>query len=177
MTTVSRADALRSGASVYFTGMPCKRGHISQRRVAGRACIQCSIELSRIRYAELRDDYCAKRKEWTERNRERHYATNLAWQRRNPEQHRASQSKRRAVARNANGYWTKADIARLMEAQDGCCAGCRASLEDGYHVDHVMPIVLGGSNWPDNLQLLCPPCNRKKGALHPDEWRKLLEVA
>ena len=30
--------------------------------------------------------------------------------------------------------------------------------------DHVIPVALGGSSTADNLQLLCAPCNRDKGA-------------
>ena len=30
--------------------------------------------------------------------------------------------------------------------------------------DHVIPVALGGANTVDNLQVLCGPCNRAKGA-------------
>jgi hypothetical protein len=30
-------------------------------------------------------------------------------------------------------------------------------------VDHIYPYSLGGTNEPDNLQILCWPCNSKKG--------------
>ena len=45
------------------------------------------------------------------------------------------------------------------------------------HVDYIMPLFQGGTNWPDNLQLLCPRCNRAKGSLLPETWAKRLAGA
>jgi hypothetical protein len=33
----------------------------------------------------------------------------------------------------------------------------------GVHFDHIVPLSLGGTNDPTNFQLLCKPCNLKKG--------------
>lgn len=33
-----------------------------------------------------------------------------------------------------------------------------------YDIDHVIPVALGGSHGPENLQLLCRECHRKKTA-------------
>ena len=41
--------------------------------------------------------------------------------------------------------------------------------------ERIMPIKLGGSDNPDNLQILCSFHNIQKGAKHPDEWRKFLK--
>jgi 5-methylcytosine-specific restriction endonuclease McrA len=83
---------------------------------------------------------------------------------------------RDARKRNAPGKHTHADVARLYDVQSGRCIGCAAPLvksgKGKYHVDHVMPLALGGSNWPDNLQLLCPPCNFSKNDAHPDAWAR-----
>jgi len=62
------------------------------------------------------------------------------------------------------------DIAELMTAQHGQCAyfvHCHTLLADGFHVDHVMPLRLGGANDRTNLQLTCPTCNMRKGHRHP----------
>ena len=47
---------------------------------------------------------------------------------------------------------------------------CGVSLKNGYHVDHILAIALGGLDDLDNLQLLCPQCNRRKGAKTPEQW-------
>lgn len=49
------------------------------------------------------------------------------------------------------------------------CAACGST--DHPEIDHILPLALGGTHSPANLQVLCRPCNRSKGAKHPDEWR------
>ena len=44
----------------------------------------------------------------------------------------------------------------------GRCAACGG--DELLQFDHVIPVALGGSSTPENLQLLCAPCNREKGA-------------
>lgn len=78
----------------------------------------------------------------------------------------------RGIRRGAEGRFTKADIERILKMQHGRCAECRKSIGNGYHVDHIMPLVLGGSNWPKNLQCLCPRCNLTKNSKHPLEWAR-----
>lgn len=54
----------------------------------------------------------------------------------------------------------------LYREQDGLCALCGKPLGDNIrslHVDHDIPLVAGGTNDPENLQLTHPVCNMKKG--------------
>lgn len=57
------------------------------------------------------------------------------------------------------------DLRRLAERQGWRCAcGCGRSLFAGYHVDHRIPLARGGVDGLENLQLLAPICNLRKGA-------------
>lgn len=89
---------------------------------------------------------------------------------------RCYQNARRAKVSENGGSFTVDDVNRLYLSQKAKCASCTKKLKtegkDKFHIDHVMPIALGGSSFPENLQLLCPGCNRRKSAKHPLDWAK-----
>ena len=61
---------------------------------------------------------------------------------------------------------------RLYGEQEGVCAGCETHFPFRVmDVDHMLPRVKGGTDHPDNLQLLCSGCNRSKGGKTMAEWR------
>lgn len=69
---VTRAAAIAAGLSRYFTGRPCRRGHISQRRTVNHACTEC---------------------EWKKRCRDSRNAAERAARNRNPETYKATVGK------------------------------------------------------------------------------------
>ena len=55
-------------------------------------------------------------------------------------------------------------------ARDGfICAYC-ATTDGPFEIDHIAPVVLGGTDDPANLCVACAPCNRSKGAKTLEEW-------
>lgn len=38
------------------------------------------------------------------------------------------------------------------------------------HLDHILPLALGGEHSSANLCIACPKCNSAKGALHPNDF-------
>lgn len=61
---------------------------------------------------------------------------------------------------------------RLYGEQEGVCIGCDTHFPFRVmDVDHILPKSRGGTDHPDNLQLLCSGCNRSKGNRTMAEWR------
>ena len=61
---------------------------------------------------------------------------------------------------------------RLYGEQEGVCVGCETHFPFRVmDADHILPRSKGGTDHPDNLQLLCSGCNRSKGGKTMAEWR------
>ena len=70
--------------------------------------------------------------------------------------------------------WAKGLRETLHCAQGGRCVYCgvELSLRVGVsHIDHTLPVNQGGDNGRENLQLLCPGCNVRKGDRNDPEFR------
>lgn len=74
---------------------------------------------------------------------------------------------RRARKQNAPGSHTAADVLAQYARQRGRCFWCPRKVGKTYHVDHVTPLALGGSDGPENIVIACPSCNLRKSATHP----------
>lgn len=93
------------------------------------------------------------------------------WQKNNPDGVRAQRARRRAAKCLAGGSHTRKQIEQLLLDQSCRCANCEADLHVvKRHLDHWMPLALGGSNGIENLQWLCATCNIRKKHLDPIEW-------
>jgi hypothetical protein len=50
----------------------------------------------------------------------------------------------------------------VFERDGGRCVHCGSNFDLQY--DHVIPVAMGGATTYENLEILCAPCNRAKGA-------------
>ena len=83
--------------------------------------------------------------------------------------------RRRARKVEAGGSYALTDIDLKLVAQQWRCVYCKSDIRSRYHVDHITPLCRGGSNGPENIQLLCPPCNLAKGRSDHEGFLKRLE--
>lgn len=93
-----------------------------------------------------------------------------AWRLANPDARRRHDHNRRAKQRADGGTLSKGLSARLFKLQKGLCPCCAKPLGENYHLDHILPIYLGGVNADWNIQLLRQRCNNQKHAKHPVDF-------
>lgn len=158
---VTRVEARAVGLLRFFTGKPCVKNHLSQRTTANGGCLRCNTELANQLYHRHDGE---QRSEWL--------ASQRAWKKANPEKVKVDIHRRRARERAAEGSHTADELKALFQRQRGRCAYCSKSIRNGYHVDHIIPLARGGSNWISNIALACAKCNLTKSATDPIEFAR-----
>jgi hypothetical protein len=73
----SYSDAKNQGAPKYFTGMPCKFGHVSERRTSNQCCIDCE----RLKSEKWKSSNPAKAKESNALSKRKRYEAMTSEQR------------------------------------------------------------------------------------------------
>lgn len=152
-----KACASVSAAKWYAADIEKARANSRERIAAFRAA---NPEKAKAAYAK-----------WVSDNPEKRKAVKAKWYAANPENNRLNSHNRRARERKDGGRLSKGISDRLFKLQKGKCAcGCKQPLGDDYHLDHRMPLALGGANEDWNMQLLTKTCNLQKHAKHPVEF-------
>jgi hypothetical protein len=181
----TREDAKRLGAKFYFTGQPCKHGHVAPRKTKG-VCTECE-RLSWKTQSDTRRDYFksyAAREETKNRQhewylqhrdatmaraktapREKRREYQEAWKQRNPDRVKASNKSRRRKHRDATPPWlTAAQKAEIREIYRIAIHMTKATGEQ-YVVDHICPLradTVCGLHVPWNLRVITQEENLRK---------------
>lgn len=134
------------------------------------ACKICRKPATRIYNAANKKKIADSCKLWRDANKEKISNDKRAYRKNNKEKILAHCRNRRARKKLAGGTHTAADILNLFNLQKKKCAVCRKSIIKGYHVDHIIAIVNGGTNDKYNLQLLCASCNLTKNDSDPIDF-------
>lgn len=130
-------------------------------------------------YAEHKEERLAKQKVYAEANPEQVKATtkryeerpetkakHRKWEHEHPEKVKAKNRQRNHSKRSANGHFTEAQWQARLNFFGRQCVECGTdwdSLRSSEQtMDHIIPLSLGGTNWPANLQPMCRSCNSAK---------------
>ncbi len=192
----TRAEAKATGANYYFTGEPCKHGHVAPRKTKG-ACVEC-MKLEWRQSAETRAAYFREynQSEAGRAAKERYYEKNRSAviaraQARPPAEKRAYKQRykeanldlyntltslRRRRFRDATPSWLsrkqKVEVRQLYQI----AMTMTKTTGEQYVVDHIYPLrseVVCGLHVPWNLRVVTQAENLKKSNALPDESEAL----
>jgi len=166
---MTRKQAIAAGKSTYWTGKPCKNGHVDWRYVLNWTCVTCHAKKSAEyqpkwraknpdKQAEYHKKYSAKHaesnKRWRESNKEHCLQTQRDWNRRNTERRnelsrlwrsknafvmRAHRVKRQVALWQRMPAWMNEGHLLEMRSVYAYCLALRHVGLD-YHVDHMVPL-------------------------------------
>jgi 5-methylcytosine-specific restriction endonuclease McrA len=108
-------------------------------------------------------------KEYNLRNAEKRKQAAIAWRKNNPERWNERSRRHRARKIGNGGSHTLQEWLNLKKKYDYTCLKC-SKKEPGIKLtlDHVMPLVFGGTNSINNCQPLCASCNSSKNGKWKD---------
>lgn len=187
----TRKEAQAIGAKYYFTGEPCKHGHIAPRKTKG-VCVECM----KIEWKEAlakRTDYFSKynKSDAGQAAKERYYQANRetviaraqarapeekrvyrnTWKANNPVQVLADNKARRRKHRQATPPWLtrkqKSEIRQLYQI----AITMTKTTGEPYVVDHIVPLRgenVCGLHVPWNLRVVTREENLAKSNKHVD---------
>ncbi len=142
MELITRKQALEQGLNLFFTGEPCKQGHVAERRVANSQCKECIAAYNKAHYEANRESAIERATQWQATNRER-------VNKRNKERYATdAEYKERVLARCAAEYEANRETVRAK--QNAYAKANRSTLSryqnDLYHRDpqHRAAVLLRG---------------------------------
>lgn len=194
MQIITLAQAREQKLTRYFTGVPCVNGHVAERTVAYRQCLECKrarrstknmtpaqLDRERARRRKLiakrtpaqQELYRVRDRARKEQDKVRRAEYISQWHKENRAHWRAYKKNRDAMKLNATPAWADLQAIRAVyeEAE-------RLTRETGikHHVDHIVPLqseYVCGLHCEANLQVLTESENCSKNNRYwPDmpEW-------
>jgi hypothetical protein len=181
----TRAEAKATGAAYYFTGEPCKHGHIAPRKTKG-ACVEC-LKDEWQRGNETRSEYFAQynqseagkaaKRRYYEGNKEAVIARANArpveerknhrekYKRQNPELYKAFVSVRKRRHKKATPPWITVEQKLAIRQLYLQAMSLTKLTGERYVVDHIVPLInptVCGLHVPWNMEVITQEENLKK---------------
>lgn len=147
--------------------LPCHRAGTAAWRIANPEKLKIANAAWFAANPDRGKKYGAK---WYAANYEMRKVSQAAWNAANPEARRIYVQNRRARKKEKGGTLSIGLSEKLFKLQKGKCPCCNQPLGTNFHLDHILPLALGGLNIDDNIQLLRQRCNSQKHAKHPIDF-------
>lgn len=181
----TRSEAKAQGAKYYFTGEPCKHGHVAPRKTKG-ACVEClKVEWAEALtkragyYAEYnnssagikaKQDYYARNKiDVIARAQARTVAQKNTYKKKykaaNPDLYKELVSVRRRRFRDATPPWLSAEQKLEIRFHYRLAIALSRSTKIPHAVDHIIPLQgesVCGLHVPWNMEVITQEENLKK---------------
>lgn len=196
---ITRKQALATKCKFYFTGKPCRKGHVSERWTSCGQCVECRKEydqthadeqrkikrswklrnIEKVRESErnLRkknpEKYRRKYESWALKNTEKVITASLNWRKRNLDKRSEIEARRRAAKRRAVPGWYDAKKVEQLFAER---RELSATSGVQYAVDHIVPLIseiVCGLHWHVNMQVITAKENSSKGNRY---WPDMPEI-
>jgi len=199
MDITTRSEAIRLGLAHYYTGKPCKHGHLSLRRVVGGICLSCHshkkengyFQEAGKKFRDLNPDY-AKEYRTKQKTKDSNNTPTTGEQRllNCKKKQKEWRQNNKARVRDKNKEWRDSNAERLLTATiirtyrialatpkwvnvDDIIRLHLSKTED-QQLDHGIPLahdLVCGLHVPCNLDLVPANKNRAKyNHFDPDEW-------
>ena len=189
---ITRKEAKALGLKRYFTGKPCKHGHVCERQVSSKGCVEC--ESHRNNSGERRERRRESLRKWILNNYEQYLENSRRWRQTNPVRHRENCRKWRQVNRDIHHEncrrWQQANRGRCRERDAARrtlklqaypswvdrteIARIYEACPPGYHVDHEIPLnhpLVCGLHVPANLKPIPARENlSKRNSFNPETY-------
>jgi hypothetical protein len=156
-----RSEAKALGNRFYFTGKPCKHGHIAKRYTDKGTCCECMsidfVEKKENRTKQMRLNYAEKKSQYSSRM--------ILWRASNKHKQSVYSSKKRSDLLLRTPKWLDSSAFEKIEEYYFTAHMLGMHTGEQYHVDHIVPLrgkLVSGLNVPWNLQILTKTDNLKK---------------
>lgn len=182
MQVLSRRDGVGQKLIRYFTGKPCKFGHISERLVSSKRCLECERLRSAKRreedpcYAEANKNHSklfnSKNQEYLRQVKRERYANDEEFREAEKSRHKnyyRTDAGRQSRIKSRNKYRALKLNSLAQCVNERLTEAFYLDCPKGYEVDHIIPLSKGGNHDISNLQYLTKALNVIKKDRHYTE--------